>query len=243
MFYMKQYFPIYKSGNFFCIGIPDTFQYIEKIFTQELENQVKKLLSEGVNKKEFRKGNIYYELLKKNMLIEFKDYQFYFNNRNRLFFQYMELPQIPVDKLCSKILIFGAGAAGSTIAILLLQFGFKNIIIIDDDKVEQTDVEKTLIFRKEHLNRDKVECIGEIAKENYGIEIKTLFFRPTNKKEILEVIDNYNPDVIVKACDPDLSFRIFLNDICFNKGIPFLHMSYSFERINLGPFYTRENVV
>lgn len=238
MLFLKQYFPIFNCDSLLCIGIPGTNCYVEKENTEkDGEKQVRKLISEGVNIIDIKKEKLYYELFNKNMLVEFEEYQKNLNNRNRLFSQYMELPQISKENLKSKILIFGAGAAGATIALLLLQFSFENIIVIDDDIVEQSDIRKTLVFRKEHLNRKKVECISEIAEENYCIEIQTLSIRPTSKNDILKIINNYKPDIIVKACDPDLSFRLFLNDICFKKGIPFIHMSYSFERINLGPFF------
>ena len=51
------------------------------------------------------------------------------------------------------------------------------------------------------------------------------------------MIEDEKPCLIIKACDPDLSFRYYLNEICFELGIPFVYMSYSFDRINVGPFF------
>lgn len=46
-----------------------------------------------------------------------------------------------------------------------------------------------------------------------------------------------NPQFIVKACDPDHNFRLHLSNVCYERGIPFIHMSYFMEYINIGPLF------
>ncbi len=237
MYFLKQYFPIFRTANLLCIGIPGTKHYLEYAYLDCLYLHIDRLTSSGISKGTLVKHRIYRDLFKKNMLIKFDEYTKFLNDRHKLFFQYLNIDPISEERFYSKILIFGAGAAGATIAILLSQFGFQNIIVADDDIVEQSDINKTLIFRKEHLGKSKVECIKKIVSTNYHSDIIASQKRPSKKEDIYAIVNQYQPDLVIKACDPNLSFRIYLNDICFKKEIPFIHMSYSFDRINIGPFF------
>lgn len=208
-----------------------------KKYTDSNYNKVIELVISGISMFDIRKNQMYAEMYQKEMLVDFDEYKDNFNNRNKLFFNFKKQRYISKKKLNSIILIFGAGAAGSTIAILLAQFGFNNIVVVDDDIVQQSDIEKTMVFRKEHFDRKKIDCIREIIYDNFSHDTQTLFNRPNSKREINEVVARCKPDLVIKACDPSLGFRINLNEICFQNNIPFIQMSYSFDRINIGPFF------
>ena len=65
--------------------------------------------------------------------------------RNELFYNYIGFD---FEKIRSKkILVFGAGAAGGTITYLLSQQRFTNVCSVDTDRVEQSDVDKTICSR------------------------------------------------------------------------------------------------
>jgi len=158
-------------------------------------------------------------------------------DRSKLFFDYLEINYPSELDFNSKILIFGSGAGGSTIAYLLAQFGFKNLCIIDKDVVNESDVKKTLIFRKDQIGKSKVLSLNETIRTNFDINIVSIEKCVVQKDEMDEIITREEPCLIIKACDPDLNFRVFLNEICFLKKIPFIHMSYSFEKLTVGPFF------
>jgi hypothetical protein len=141
------------------------------------------------------------------------------------------------DVFKKKILIFGAGAAGGTLSYLMAQFGYNQIVVIDDDLVEISDIYKTSIFKREGIGQPKVVFLEKCIYENFGIKIKTIVSSPNENEHITSLIKEESPDLIIKACDPDLSFRYYLNEICFKIGVPFIYMSYSYDRINIGPFF------
>lgn len=50
-------------------------------------------------------------------------------------------------------------------------------------------------------------------------------------------MESDKPAIIVKACDPDLIFRLNLNKVCHEKNLPHLNVAYSFEELIIGPLY------
>lgn len=238
---LKKYYPIFRSGINLCIGIPNSPVYVQVEFKKENYHLIERLILSGLFKEEINTNILYVELFRKGMLSEYistKNSDEYI--RNELFFEYLEAKNYKESRdsiLKTNILVFGAGAGGSTLIYLLAQFGFKNLTVVDTDIVHIHDIHKTLIFKKKDLGKPKVDCLKNEIKENFNIDVKTFKKLPSSKQEIHEVIMMVSPDFVVKACDPELSFRYYLNEICFSKEIPFIYMSYAFERVNIGPLF------
>lgn len=232
---LKKFYPVYKADDKLCIGVVGTNQFVEcdySITTNVLV--IQNLLEYGCTVEMLQRLPLLNEFLQKDMLqpLAVKP-----KSRSELFFQYLNIPFLTSDTLDSQILILGAGAAGATLAFLLAQFGFTNLFIVDDDIVESSDIEKTVVYRQEHIGKSKVAALEHILRENYNTDVRFLEQCPMTEFDLQKIIDDAQPKIVVKACDPDLIFRAVLNKICFTAKIPHLHLSYAFDRINIGPFY------
>ena len=78
----------------------------------------------------------------------------------------------------SKVLIIGAGGLGSPAALYLAASGIGHLTLIDDDKVELSNLQRQILYKVNHLGQDKViaaqksllslnnqiECIGVVDK-------------------------------------------------------------------------------
>lgn len=239
MFFLEKYLPIYKIGKFIDVGIFGTNSYVQLDYNKENLVLIEQLVSSGVEIEDIMNNQLYKVLYSNGLL---KNYETYLEDdhsvRNALFMDFMKIDHVRFSNIFkNKILIFGAGAAGGIIAYLLVQFGYKNITIVDDDIVEISDIYKTVIYKKQDINTHKVSALKKYIADNFDINICTIISSPRSKVEIASVIESEKPDLIIKACDPDLSFRYYLNEICFDKVIPFIYMSYSFDRVNIGPFF------
>lgn len=226
-----QYLPIWTNGLSIFIGIPETSQYIELDKLPEIDNLIENLVKNGVTTEEIKRNIILENLLDKE-IIRLENH----NSRRDNFFDYLKL-NFPPEVLNTNILILGAGAGGSTITYLLAQFGFNNLTICDDDIVNYSDIEKTMVFDKINVGQKKVDALQSKINNNFGILVKKLYEKPLTENDLSELFDEHQPEFIIKACDPDLSFRVALNNYCFKRKIAHLHMSYSFEMINIGPLY------
>jgi hypothetical protein len=237
IYYLKKYAPIYRVGKSIDIGLIGTDNFIKINYNEQNIKQLTKLTDLGISLDEINSCILYKNLHNKSLL-DLYNLELFDNMplRNILFFDFKNIP-FDTNLLNKKILIFGAGAAGGTIAYLLAQFGYQNISISDNDIVEQSDIQKTFIYRKDNLHYKKVESLKKIILENFNICINPLDVAPSAQKEIANIIDQESPELVIKACDPNLSFRYYLNEILFDREIPFIYMSYSFDRINIGPFF------
>jgi hypothetical protein len=238
-YFLKNYYPIYRIASYIDIGIVGSENFLQIEYNDQNLSTIRRLLSEGYNIESVNKSSLLSELFKKNLLIDYKaSPRLPISDRHANFFEFLGIDRADIESmLMKKTLIFGAGAAGATIAYLLAQFGYRKICVVDDDIVELSDIEKTLIYRRGDINKSKVIALKDCIHQNFGFYIEVFKAAPENTTQLTEIIDRGKPDLIVKACDPDLSFRYYLNQVCFLKSIPFIHMSYSFERINIGPFF------
>lgn len=186
---------------------------------------------EGVESAICKSNQLYLRLLNSS-LIEETPYQD--KKRNQLFFEYIKAGfHIPLDK---RILVLGAGAAGGTISYLLAQQGFKQIFTLDDDKVEESDIEKTLVYDLEAVGDYKVHYLQKRTEANFKNPIFPILKRIESIKDIRLLISDISPDMIIYAIDPDAYLKLYLNKICVDKNIPIIHASYSFDKILCGPF-------
>lgn len=105
-----------------------------------------------------------------------------------------------IDKLQnSKVAIFGIGGVGSFVVEGLVRAGVGNFILVDDDKVCLTNLNRQLIATRKTVGKFKVEVAKERILEinpNANVEIYQEFFMPDSK----EILDE-KVDYIVDAVD------------------------------------------
>lgn len=232
-FYFKKYLPIYKALDKICIGfVGRKNEYIEIKYNQQNLAHVEKILKEGISENELE-DKFYATLNEKNFLSHI--YQSSKDNRSDLYLEYLFGNGYSKAFLNKKILIFGAGAGGSSLTYMLAQFGFKNIFLIDYDFVEDKDLNRISIFKREDIGRKKVDVLKEKISFNFSTEIKILDAKLIEYQELEKTIKSYSPELIVKACDPKGIFLINLNTICFQLEIPYIMMAYSYEKVKIGP--------
>ena len=236
-FYIKKFIPIYKSAHLICVGfVKNKDRYIELEYNDDNLSQVENIAKDGIDEsmltnpiyqKLFSMGFLEKTIPKKNEDV----------NRAELYFQYLDNQNLSNEIKNSKILVFGAGAGGATLVYLFGQMGFKNILVVDDDLVSKSDVQRLTIFDSSDIGFPKTEALANRLRRNFSTELETLNAAFIEYDDLKEIIESYKPDFIIKACDPDLIFRVNLNKICFEKKIPFFMVAYAFELLRLGPLY------
>ncbi len=98
-----------------------------------------------------------------------------------------------VEKLNnSKVAIFGIGGVGSFVLEGLVRSGVGNFILVDDDKICLTNLNRQLIATRKTIGKYKVE----VAKERIldinpkaNVEIYQEFFMPDSKEILDETVD------------------------------------------------------
>jgi len=120
----------------------------------------------------------------------------------------------------SKVLVIGAGGLGSPILLYLVAAGIGSVGIIDDDTIEESNLQRQVIFNSSDVGKSK----SIIAKEK--LEQKNPFVKITAYNERLtpnnavSFFQQY--DIIVDGTD-NYSTRYLINDACVLTGKPLVY--------------------
>ena len=117
----------------------------------------------------------------------------------------------------SKILIIGAGGLGCPLILYLAYSGVGNLGIVDDDKIELSNLSRQVLFTKKDLGKFKVMVSKKFIKKiNKKIKVKT-FTKKISEKNIDNIAKKY--DFICDGTD-NFKSRLLINDYCIkNKKV------------------------
>jgi len=123
--------------------------------------------------------------------------------------------------LNSTVAIVGMGALGTHCSELLARAGVENLILIDNDAVEESNLQRQTLFTEEDLNKNKVEVAKDkLKKINSGVKIiahKTLL-----TEENVELFENSD---LVLDCTDNLDARFVINKYCKNSNKTWIYSS------------------
>ena len=109
------------------------------------------------------------------------------------------------------ILVIGAGGLGSSVLQYLSAAGVGKIGIVDDDKVELSNLNRQLIYGENDLGKSKVDVAkNHISKSNPSIEIET-FKIHIDENNLPDIIDGYD---LIADCSDNIETRLSINDTC-----------------------------
>ncbi|MDR9436275.1 MAG: molybdopterin-synthase adenylyltransferase MoeB [Thiohalophilus sp.] len=131
------------------------------------------------------------------------------------------LPQVDVagqeKLLASRVLIIGLGGLGSPIALYLAAAGVGQLVLVDHDHVDLSNLQRQILHRYEDIGRPKIASAAETLMQlNPQLQITTLDHK-LSEQELLETARNV--DVVVDATD-NFEIRFALNRVCVETGTP-----------------------
>lgn len=136
-------------------------------------------------------------------------------SRNRIYVRKEEQEQIKN----TKILLGGAGI-GSIIAECALRFGFENIIIVDEDKIEVSNLNRQN-YTEADLGKYKAEVLAQrllSINPQANITYHNCF---VNKNNVEELIMDCN--IAINALDFKSDIPFVFDNTCKKYNIPVLH--------------------
>lgn len=122
--------------------------------------------------------------------------------------------------LDSRVLIIGAGGLGAPAALYLAAAGVGTIGIVDDDKVELSNLQRQIIHTTQNVGKEKVESAKEtLGKINPDVSVIPYHKRVT-PENVEALIDGY--DFILDGVD-NFETKFLINDACVIAKKPFCH--------------------
>jgi molybdopterin/thiamine biosynthesis adenylyltransferase len=120
----------------------------------------------------------------------------------------------------SKVAVLGLGGVGGPAALYLAAAGVGNLILVDRDVVEISNLNRQILFCVRHLGRLKAEVAGKrLLSLNPGLKVKIV------PKDLTES----DMPTLLKGCQFVLDCfdrnadRLAVNRVCMTLGIPAAH--------------------
>jgi molybdopterin/thiamine biosynthesis adenylyltransferase/rhodanese-related sulfurtransferase len=130
--------------------------------------------------------------------------------------------------LDSRVLLLGAGGLGSPAALYLAAAGVGRLGIVDDDKVDASNLQRQVVHSTSRLGEWKAESAKRSLQE-LNPDVDVVPYRERLTSENVERILSDGWDVIVDGAD-NFPTRYLINDAAVWHGIPLVHGSiYRFE--------------
>lgn len=128
---------------------------------------------------------------------------------------------IDIDKIKDKnVLIIGLGGVGGHAFEALVRSGIENIIIIDNDKIDITNLNRQVLAYQNTVGEDKIKVAKKLAYNiNPNINIKT--YKIFLDKENIDEIFQNKIDFVIDAIDTITSKKLIIKK-CLKENIPFI---------------------
>ncbi|EPB8146710.1 tRNA threonylcarbamoyladenosine dehydratase [Clostridium perfringens] len=140
-----------------------------------------------------------------------------------------------LDKLAkSKVMVFGVGGVGSFTVEALARAGVGNLILVDDDTICLTNLNRQIHATYKTISKNKVEVMKErvlSVNRNCNVETIQVFVTPDNLEEIIPD----DVDYVVDAIDT-VSAKIALAVYCEQKGIKLMSSMGTGNKLNPAEF-------
>jgi len=123
----------------------------------------------------------------------------------------------------ARITIVGIGALGTGTAELLTRAGVKDLILIDNDIIELSNLQRQNLFNQEDINKNKVEIAKKkLEKINSNTKIIAHNTR-LNEKNIKDLIPP--TATLVLDCTDNMETRFLLDNYCKTNAIKWIFAS------------------
>ncbi|MDX1529209.1 MAG: HesA/MoeB/ThiF family protein, partial [Gammaproteobacteria bacterium] len=119
--------------------------------------------------------------------------------------------------LKARVLVIGLGGLGSPVAMYLAASGVGELVLVDFDHVELSNLQRQVIHSSADIGRDKVASARDrVLALNPEVKVTTLAYAPEDH-ELAEEISKAT--VVVDASD-NFETRFTLNALCHRAGVP-----------------------
>jgi adenylyltransferase/sulfurtransferase len=139
----------------------------------------------------------------------------------RRFGRHLTLPEVGLAGQrrlkASRVLLVGAGGLGSPLGLYLAAAGVGTLGLVDDDRVEVSNLQRQVLYGESDLGRAKVEAASQRLWDvapTVEIEPHGERFTAANARELVE-----RYDVVADGSD-NFPTRYLVNDACVHAGRP-----------------------
>jgi bacteriocin biosynthesis cyclodehydratase domain-containing protein len=137
----------------------------------------------------------------------------------------------------ARIVVLGVGGLGGWSAWSLACCGVGEMLLIDGDRVEESNLNRQILYTEADIGRLKAEAAADrLGAFNSAMRLETIPERLEGEDAIAAAIEGY--DVVIDAADwPAHDIERWVNSACFAARIPYITMSHFPPIARVGPLY------
>lgn len=115
------------------------------------------------------------------------------------------------------VVVIGAGGLGSPALLYLAASGVGELTLLDDDKVELSNLQRQVLYKVNHLGQQKVSAAGKVLTSlNNQITVNAISQQLT--QENAEQV--FKGATLILDCSDNFTTRYTVNRFCLKAGIP-----------------------
>lgn len=137
----------------------------------------------------------------------------------------------------ARVLMLGVGGLGSWASYALACCGVGELVLLDHDRVEESNFNRQILYRERDVGRLKAEAAAEaLAGFDSACRLLPVVRRLEGVDDVREAVSGV--DFVVNSADwPAHDIERWVNAACFAAGVPFITMSHSPPVGRVGPLY------
>lgn len=137
----------------------------------------------------------------------------------------------------ARIAVLGVGGLGGWSALNLACCGVGEMLLVDFDRVELSNLNRQVLYSEDDLGCFKAEAAAErLTSFNSSMKVEPRVRKLDSEAAVAETIAGY--DMVIDACDwPAHDIERWINSACFAARIPFVAMSHFPPVARVGPMY------
>lgn len=119
------------------------------------------------------------------------------------------------------VLVVGLGAVGSWVSANLVQSGVGNIILMDADVVDTTNLHRQFGYNEDDIGKKKIDVLGNRLQQ-YNPELKVIKVESYLDDTSLHKLDNIKIDLIINCADkPNVdTTSLWIGEYSMSRNIP-----------------------
>lgn len=142
------------------------------------------------------------------------------------YLRHIDLPQLGFagqEKICAgSVLLVGMGGLGAAAALYLAGAGAGRMGLVDDDRVEESNLQRQVIFDQSNVGELKVLAAQKrlaALNPHVTLEVHTVRLDANNGAALLQPYD------VILDCSDNFATRFLLNDLCIALKKPLISAS------------------
>lgn len=219
--------PIVKRQNEYMFGFNGDFS-IERNRTFHLNQKQEQLINrfingEGIDKYEIENilgEDLFIYFIGKKVIINYEQDGTSIYSRSKALYELNNFGDIQSKLKNKKVLILGCGGIGTHVAWNLTVFGVGEITLLDYDIIEESNLNRQLLFDMNDIGKSKTEVLMKKLKNiNKNIEIKTVEEKIESEDQLEKIccLDKY--DLVIKSLDSPVEVSKWIDNACFRNKI------------------------